>query len=181
MRPRHVKSTTLCACGCGQFTNVIPANNAPMGYVAGQPFRYVNAHNGRIHRRSYVRVRVNGESRQEHQVVAERVLGRPLPRTAEVHHVDGNPRNNAPSNLVICQDGHYHKLLHARARVVKAGGNPNTDRYCGDCRQCRPFTAFNRKTAHPGGAGYQPVCRECQSVRFKKWQAARDAAKGRAA
>ena len=31
-------------------------------------------------------------------------------------HLDGNPRNNAPSNLVICQDKAYHMLLHARQR-----------------------------------------------------------------
>ena len=68
-----------------------------------------------------------------HILVAEKALGRLLPKGAQVHHVDGNPRNNSNRNLVICQDMAYHKLLHYRTRVVKAGGNPNTDKFCGDC------------------------------------------------
>src|SRR5258708_6599812 len=64
----------------------------------------------------------------EHELIAEQVLGHPLPKKAEIHHVDNNGLNNEHSNLVICQDHAYHMLLHARTRIVKAGGNPNTDR-----------------------------------------------------
>lgn len=33
----------------------------------------------------------------EHVVVVERAMGKYLPSTVHVHHVDGNPQNNAPS------------------------------------------------------------------------------------
>lgn len=40
-------------------------------------------------------------SRHEHRVVAERMLGRPLLRGEIVHHIDRNKRNNDPSNLKV--------------------------------------------------------------------------------
>jgi hypothetical protein len=65
-----------------------------------------------------------------HLVIAEHALGKPLPPSAEVHHVDGNPTNNAHSNLVICEDRLYHKLLHYRQKVRAHGGDPNIHRLC---------------------------------------------------
>ena len=50
----------------------------------------------------------------EHVLVAERALGKYLPTGAVVHHVNVDRRNNAPTNLVICENQTYHKLLHVR-------------------------------------------------------------------
>src|SRR5690242_4368171 len=50
----------------------------------------------------------------EHVMLAEKALGKQLPRGAQVHHVDGNKQNNAPNNLVVCEDASYHRLLHQR-------------------------------------------------------------------
>lgn len=58
---------------------------------------------------------VNYARRKAREHVA-RVLGYALPRKAQVHHVDENPRNNANTNLVVCEDAAYHKLLHRRMR-----------------------------------------------------------------
>lgn len=69
----------------------------------------------------------------EHVLVAERALGKPLPRGAEVHHVDENPANNASANLVICPDTGYHKLLHRRARAFALCGDPSA-RWCSYCK-----------------------------------------------
>jgi hypothetical protein len=54
--------------------------------------------------------------------------------------MDGNKQNNINSNLVICQDAKYHKLLHVRARVLRAGGNPNSQRICPTCKELGPIT-----------------------------------------
>lgn len=116
-----------------------------------------------------------------HVVVAEAALGKVLPDGAEIHHVNGDSKDNAPANLVICQDAAYHKLLHVRARIVRAGGNPNTHAICSTCRQLLPKEAFNKFAAHKA-LGLQRNCRQCQSIQFKAWAAKRKAAKkGKAA
>ncbi len=54
---------------------------------------------------------------RNHRMIAERALGRPLPKGAEVHHWNMDKTNNRNLNLVICQDTAYHNLLHARMKV----------------------------------------------------------------
>lgn len=101
-----------------------------------------------------------------HVLIAETALGHPLPAGAEVHHVDEDRTNNKNANLVICQDKAYHKLLHVRMRIVRAGGNPNTDKLCGDCGRARPLIAFNIRRGNKS-TGRQSACRGCQSIREK--------------
>lgn len=96
----------------------------------------------------------------EHVLIAEAALGRPLPPSVEVHHVDEDTQNNANSNLVICQDKAYHKLLHTRTRTVQAGGDPDTQKVCSTCRCVRSFGDFNKASDNRGN-GLQSQCREC--------------------
>lgn len=103
-----------------------------------------------------------------HILVAEQALGHSLPGGSQVHHVDENKRNNANGNLVICQDMAYHKLLHVRARVLRAGGNPNTERICAHCQALKAFAAFNRNSKNRAD-GLQQQCRECQSAYTKTY------------
>ena len=69
----------------------------------------------------------------EHIVIAEGVLGKPLPQKAVIHHFDGNPANNTSSNIVICENQAYHLFLHQRTRAFKACGNASWIR-CGYCQ-----------------------------------------------
>lgn len=103
---------------------------------------------------------VNGNVK-EHVLIAEAALGRRLPRGAEIHHVDGDRSNNARTNLVICQSIAYHKLLHVRAAVLRAGGDPNTQRICSVCKRVKDLAAFNRSSANKS-TGRQTSCRDCQ-------------------
>lgn len=109
---------------------------------------------------------------QEHILVAEAALGRHLPTSAEVHHVDGDGRNNARRNLVICQDKAYHKLLHWRERVIKRGGDPNVGQFCSTCHQFKLFADFNLSRAVKT-TGRANRCRPCSKSEFKKWVASR--------
>lgn len=59
----------------------------------------------------------------QHTLVAEKALGRALPKGAIVHHSDENGMNNDPSNLVICPSMEYHKLIHKRMEALDACGN----------------------------------------------------------
>jgi hypothetical protein len=63
----------------------------------------------------------SGEYKFEHVLIAEKALGKPLPKGAVVHHVDRDSMNNntkSPWNLVVCPDQAYHLLLHARVRAL---------------------------------------------------------------
>lgn len=115
---------------------------------------------------TYRKITIDLKIRQDlHRFRAERALGKPLPRKAIVHHADGSKGDD--SQLVICQDQSYHRLLHKRMRIQAAGGNPNTDKVCAICQLAKPLEAFSRNrvtlTDHPrphqdGRAAY---CREC--------------------
>jgi hypothetical protein len=60
---------------------------------------------------------------REHILVAEEVLGRVLPDSAVVHHVNDARADNRKANLVICQDDRYHRLIHNRRRALRACGH----------------------------------------------------------
>jgi hypothetical protein len=70
----------------------------------------------------------------EHLLVAEDAVGHILPSTAIVHHIDGVRNNNSKSNLLVCQDSAYHRLIHARKTALSESGNVNK-RQCGYCHQ----------------------------------------------
>jgi len=119
--------------------------------------------------RNYRMKYTNGKSILLHRVLAERALGKPLPRGAVVHHVDGT--KSAQSQLVICQDTAYHELLHVRGRVKAAGGNPNTDRICSFCQQVKPIAHFLPNAANR----HRWFCKRCpaRTERCRQWRAAR--------
>ena len=68
----------------------------------------------------------------EHLLIAEKAIGRYLSGRNVIHHVDGNPGNNARTNLVVCQNQGYHMLLHQRQRALDACGNASA-RKCNIC------------------------------------------------
>lgn len=53
----------------------------------------------------------------EHRLVAERMIGRHLRNDEDVHHKDGDKRNNHPTNLVVLTHAE-HARLHASMKAV---------------------------------------------------------------
>lgn len=59
--------------------------------------------------------------RHTHRIVAEQTIGRPLKQGEIVHHIDGNKRNNDPSNLMVMTQSE-----HCRIHFSKKGGDEST-------------------------------------------------------
>jgi hypothetical protein len=100
---------------------------------------------------------------REHVAVASRVLGKPVPLPAVVHHVDRDRGNNVPSNLVICQDQSYHRLLHNRLDALLACGDPAKRM----CIYCKVWSSLN-ELVH---AGEQYRHRDCHAAAVREAKA----------
>lgn len=68
----------------------------------------------------YIKVYTPAGYQYEHIILAEKALGRKLPKNARVHHMNEiRDDNHTPLNLVICPNEGYHQLLHKRMRELK--------------------------------------------------------------
>ena len=111
--------------------------------------------------RNYIRIYMPSHSRAdkdglvyEHIVLAEKALGKPLPLGTGVHHLGANDDN---AQIIIYQNQAYHRLLHARARILenrKLGG-----KICRKCRVRKPFDEFWKHKRNSDGLG--SYCKEC--------------------
>lgn len=130
-----------CHCGCGGKTKII---KYPSDGVVGSHRRFLLHHNpsgsmsphwkgGVVMTNGYAHVHQGKyKYKREHRIIAEEILGAPLPDGAVVHHVDGNKLNNSPSNLLICKSKSEHRLIHARQGALEACGHEDwiVCRYC---------------------------------------------------
>ena len=82
----------------------------------GRPELIVRTSKGRwIHKDTgYVMIKVKGELVYEHRALAEKALGKALPKGAMVHHTGARDDNHGFFKLVICPNQEYHMLLHKR-------------------------------------------------------------------
>lgn len=115
---------------------------------------------GTVMSHGYRRLGVQGEKVLEHRLIAECAMGKPLPASAVVHHVDGDKANNAPGNLVVCPSESYHRLLHRRQEARAACGHPDWIR-CRFCRRYSPPSAIVMRS----GDNFHPQCRR-ERIRF---------------
>ena len=109
---------------------------------------------GTPHIDGYWVLKINGEAKLRHVLVAEKALGKPLPRGAQVHHIDENRGNDANDNLVICQNYAYHKLLHTRMDALRECGHADWIR----CWICKKHGAPDEIKIQ-GSAHFHPACR----------------------
>lgn len=81
---------------------------------------------------TYKQLLKDGRITREHRVIAEKALGKPIPKGVHVHHMNYDKTDNhTPWNLVVCTAA-YHRLIHQRTDALAASGNANW-RKCNIC------------------------------------------------
>lgn len=131
---------SLCECGCGLPAPVPMQNNASKGHIKGHPLRFRHGHHGRGktgadapnwkggrlvdatgHRRVLVgKTHPMADSKgycYEHRLVAAAAIGRMLRGDEDVHHIDLDPLNNEPANLLVVSRS-LHQRIH---RLIDSG------------------------------------------------------------
>lgn len=106
----------------------------------------------------------------EHIVIVERAIGRPLPVKARVHHINEVLTDNRNCNLVVLENQAEHNALHYRLKVLRAGGNPWTQRLCSGCLKIKGSSEFglHLRSRRPGGPWLSPRCRTCECLRAQE-------------
>ena len=112
--------TALCGCGCGQPVPIAAKTRGAVGHVKGQPVRFVAGHSGRLEAGRIPGADELGRGRREAQRrfdLGECEFGCGK-RARDRHHLDGDPTNNAPANVMrLCR--RCHMLLDGRLTAVR--------------------------------------------------------------
>ena len=111
---------------------------------------------GSLSSHGYLRFTTNGSRIYGHKILIESVLGKPIPKGAVCHHIDGNKTNNINSNLILCDSDSYHHFLHRRERALKECGHSGWIR----CGYCSELDDPKNMYIHKRQTGFH---RECQN------------------
>ena len=104
-----------------------------------------------------------GLRKLEHVLVAEAVLGKPLPKGAVIHHLNEDKTDNRPQNLVICPDRRYHNLIHQRMDALSESGNANWLKCCRCFKYDEPSSM-----GKSGGRAYHHECNRRHIARYRE-------------
>ena len=116
--------------------------------ISGYLEQYCPNHPRCTKKRPYVR---------QHILIVEKVLGRFLKLTEQVHHIDSIGLNNKNKNLIVCENQAYHSLIHKRERALQQCGNANWIK-CGYCGEWD-----NKKNLYIRPNGKTGFHRKCQN------------------
>lgn len=112
-------------------------------------------------------VRYKGEVKRvmEHRLIWERAYGK-IPAGYEVHHKNGDPRDNRLFNLIILIHLIHMRLHHPAYRLLPDG---RWLKRCPDCRRIKPLEDFHHTDKHPKSCDYHLyVCKICKRVYRRK-------------
>jgi hypothetical protein len=164
-----------CQCGCGQKTRNNKkgvANIFLQGHVNRLHTRENNPawKGGTTMRMGYPAVLKTGHPRAgddgyvfEHVLIAEKMLGRYLTPSEQVHHADNNKGKTNKYDLIICPDAAYHTKIHARLKAQEACGNADWVK----CMFCHTYDDIANMVKKNGRNSYGHP--GCASAEYLKW------------
>lgn len=106
------RQSITCA-HCGKAFLRYPSKISKVNYCSRECMRAADRERARHTPGYYQRNDEDGVTRPAHRLLVEELLGRKLSDDEEVHHIDGDKKNNDPSNLKIVTPSE-HKRLHVR-------------------------------------------------------------------
>jgi hypothetical protein len=112
---------------------------------------------GSIDKDGYLLVSVDSKSFRAHRLIAEERTGVKIVPPIIVHHVDGDKLNNDPSNLVICPNESYHRMIHRRQRALESCGDANKR----SCKFCKEYDDIGNMRMDSSRSMYHV---KCQSI-----------------
>ncbi len=111
----------------------------------------------------YKQIVVNKKKVLEHRYIMERHLGRPLSKDEQIHHINGNGKDNRIENLKLCSNNSEHMKIHGQEIREKKGKKLK----CPTCEN--EFIIKMAQYKYKSKTQNNFYCsRECMKIGFKK-------------
>jgi hypothetical protein len=104
---------------------------------------------------------------KEHIVIMEKLNGGSLPGGAEVHHKDGNRKNNDPSNLMLCSGRQEHMIIERKQKRIAEFGTLDVKR-CISCKEVKHLDQYSKNWRSWDTKTNE--CKECACERTRAYQ-----------
>lgn len=120
---------------------------------------------GSISKDGYHLLQINKIQKPVHVLIVEDILEYSLPKGVIVHHCDGNPQNNYPSNLFICESQKEHMIYHQQKRAFESCGHALWRK----CNLCFKYDdPINLWISKRGNSAWHRKCHREQVARFNR-------------